>query len=230
MANKSFQNVALFVVGISIILYVFLEILGTRFWEAVAENLAFIFLPACFFAVYCDMRKVNTWNETLQHIGIPLGILVSTTSFLSDLQNIEEVDIMLAVAKAFYSVLYGGVLAGFGYLISLHSERDIGSSMAGRLDLILLMGASIIFFLLIGALKIGLGAIPDVRALTIFLIPFLILAIALQRDNRDRNSSSLSREIGEPANCPKRPFLINNQPLSITDAFFWCTRSGILRV
>ena len=54
---------ALFVVGISIILYVFLEILGTRFWEAAVENLAFIFLPACFFAVYCDMRKVNTWNE-----------------------------------------------------------------------------------------------------------------------------------------------------------------------
>ncbi len=178
MKNKSFQNMALFVFGTSIILYVFIEILGARFQEAAAENLAFIFLPGFAFAIYCHMRKVNTWNETLQHIGIPLGILVSTTSFLGDLQNIEEVDIMLAVAEAFYSVLYGGVLAGFGYLISLHSEKVHGSSMAGRPDLILLIGASIIFFLVVVELKSGLGAITDVRSLTIFLIPFLIVAIS----------------------------------------------------
>ena len=53
------------VVGISIILYVFLEILGDRFREAATENLAFTFLPGVIFSVYCDMRKVNTWNETL---------------------------------------------------------------------------------------------------------------------------------------------------------------------
>ena len=85
---------------------------------------------------------------------------------------------MLALAEAFYSVLYGGVLAGFGYLISLQSERSLGSSMAGRPDLILLIGASIIFFLVVVDLKSGLGAISDVRTLTIFLIPFLILAIS----------------------------------------------------
>ena len=85
---------------------------------------------------------------------------------------------MLALAEAFYSVLYGGVLAGFGYLIFLQSERSLGSSMAGRPDLILLIGASIIFFLVVVDLKSGLGAISDVRTLTIFLIPFLILAIS----------------------------------------------------
>jgi hypothetical protein len=46
-------------------------------------------------------------------------------------------------------------------------------------------------------------------------------AKALLRDNRDPNSSSLFREIGQPANCTKRPLLNNNQPLSMTDAFFW---------
>ena len=55
-------------------------------------------------------------------------------------------------------------------------------------------------------------------------------AKALRRDNRDPNSSSLFREIGQPAKCTKRPLLDNNQPLSITDASFWGTQQEDLRV
>ena len=47
---------------------------------------------------------------------------------------------------------------------------------------------------------------------------------ALLRDNRDPNFSSSYREIGRPANCPKLPLLNDNQPLSITNAFFWGTQ------
>ena len=177
MIQNYLKRVATLVIGISGVFYLFWDILGVKFQEAAAENLIFIVIPALSFATYCNVRRIRPWSEALQHTGIPLGILVSSVSFVGDLQNILDIELLVAVGKAFYSVLYGGVIAASGYLLSVGSENNFDLEEMKKPDLIVLMSTLIIFFLALGATKVELGFLIDPHALLIFASPTLVLAI-----------------------------------------------------
>ncbi|MBC8410614.1 MAG: hypothetical protein H8E12_18135 [Rhodobacteraceae bacterium] len=81
------------------------------------ELFALVFMPLLFATGWRVWIGESHWASVWFHVGIPLGILASSISFVGVLSNVSSLEpARIIVGESLLAVLYGGVVSFIGYL------------------------------------------------------------------------------------------------------------------
>jgi len=81
------------------------------------ELFALVFMPLLFATGWRVWIGESHWASVWFHVGIPLGILASSISFVGVLANVNSLELArIIVGESLLAVLYGGVVSFIGYL------------------------------------------------------------------------------------------------------------------
>jgi len=133
------------------------------------ELFALVFMPLFFATGWRVWIGESHWASVWFHIGIPLGILASSISFVDVLQNVSTIEQARSlVGESLLAVLYGGVVSFIGYLnlntVYIPIKRSNYSNLT-KLIVFLLNN-----LLILGNMHYysGLGAFVDTTTIYIF--------------------------------------------------------------
>jgi len=81
------------------------------------ELFALVFMPLLFATGWRVWIGESHWASVWFHVGIPLGILASSISFVGVLANVNSLELArIIVGESLLAVLYGGAVSFIGYL------------------------------------------------------------------------------------------------------------------
>jgi len=133
------------------------------------ELFALVSMPLLFATGWRVWIGESHWASVWFHIGIPLGILASSISFVDVLQNVSTIEQARSlVGESLLAVLYGGVVSFIGYLnlntVYIPIKRSNYSNLT-KLIVFLLNN-----LLILGNMHYysGLGAFVDTTTIYIF--------------------------------------------------------------